>query len=88
MTGLLKNLRDRGGHSVAPHAEAVEEWTEHVAESAAPVLMAESSWFRGANIPGKPNKYLLYAGSLPKLRERLDEIADTEYPGFDFAHTA
>ena len=35
-------------------------------------LMAEKSWFRGTNIPGKTNEYLAYAGTLTKFRGRMD----------------
>jgi hypothetical protein len=84
VTGLLLHMRDHGQRYVAAEPAASEEWTEHVAEAATVVLIAESSWFRGANIPGKPKRYLPYAGSLVTFRKRLAEIAEEGYPGFDF----
>jgi hypothetical protein len=84
VTGLLVHLREHGQHYVAAEPAASEEWTEHVAEAATVVLIAESSWFRGANIPGKPQRYLPYAGSLVTFRKRLEAIAEDGYPGFDF----
>ena len=84
VTGLLTHVRDRGGQYVAAEPAAADEWTEHVAEAAAVVLIAESSWFRGANIPGKPKRYLPYAGSLVTFRKRLAAMAEEGYPGFAF----
>ncbi|MGE0727588.1 MAG: flavin-containing monooxygenase [Acidimicrobiia bacterium] len=84
VTGLLAYARLRGHRSVAPEPAAVDEWTRHVAEAAGKVLIAETSWFRGSNIPGKAQVYQPYAGSLVALRERLEAIADNGYPGFVF----
>jgi cation diffusion facilitator CzcD-associated flavoprotein CzcO len=84
VSGLLTHLREHGQQYVAPERAASEEWTEHVAEAATVVLVADSSWFKGANIPGKPKRYLPYAGSLVTFRKRLAEIAEEGYPGFEF----
>ena len=84
VTGLLVHLRQHGQHYVAADPAASDEWTDQVAEAATVVLVAESSWFQGANIPGKPRRYLAYAGSLVAFRKRLAEIAAEGYPGFDF----
>ena len=53
-------------------------------EAATIALMAENSWFRGANIPGKTHEYLAYAGSLTKFRERMDAMDEQGYPGITF----
>ncbi len=84
VTGLLTYLRDHGQHYVTAEPAASEEWTEEVAQAAAVVLIADSSWFQGANIPGKPKRYLPYAGSLVTFRKRLEAVAEDGYPGFDF----
>ena len=46
--------------------------------------MAENTWFRGTNIPGKAHEYLAYAGSLTKFRERMEAMDDQGYPGITF----
>jgi len=84
ITGLLKDMRERGQRLVTVDPAAADEWTEHVAEAASLVLIAESSWFKGSNIPGKPQKYLPYAGSLVKYREQLEAMGDAGYPAFRF----
>ena len=46
---------------------------EHVLACADPFLVADSSWFKGANIPGKADRFLLYLGAsdlLPQVHER------------------
>jgi cation diffusion facilitator CzcD-associated flavoprotein CzcO len=84
VTELLEYARDNRHTYVAPDPAAAEEWTKHVAEAATVVLIAETSWFQGANIPGKPKQYLPYAGSLLHFRERVEGLADEGYPGFEF----
>jgi hypothetical protein len=69
---------------VAPAEEAAAAWTDEVHQAATIALMAENSWFRGANIPGKTHEYLAYAGSLTKFRERMDAMPDEGFPGLTF----
>ena len=84
LSGLLQHVRRQGHRYVAPEPAAAEEFTNEVAEAATLVVIAETSWFRGANIPGKPKGYLPYAGSLVTFRQRLEAMGDEGYPGFDF----
>jgi hypothetical protein len=86
VTGLLEYARQVGHTVVAPDPSAAEGSTNHVAEAATVVLIAETSWFQEANIPGRPKQYLPYAGSLVTFRERLNGLAEEGYPGFDFKH--
>jgi cation diffusion facilitator CzcD-associated flavoprotein CzcO len=84
VTGVLRHARDGGYTYVAADPEAATAWTEEVHEAASIALMAENSWFRGANIPGKKHEYLAYAGSLTKFRERMDAMEEQGYPGVIF----
>jgi len=84
VTGLLEYARANGYTAVAPDAEAAARWTEEVHAAADVALMAENSWFRGANIPGKANEYLPYAGSLTKFRERMEAMPEQGFPGIVF----
>ena len=84
VTGVLRYARDHGYTYVAADPEAGTAWTEEVHEAASIALMAENSWFRGANIPGKTHEYLAYAGSLTKFRERMDAMEEQGYPGVTF----
>jgi cation diffusion facilitator CzcD-associated flavoprotein CzcO len=82
--GLLDHARAHGHTYVAPDDEACAQWTEEVHEAAKIALIAENSWFRGANIPGKAHEYLPYAGSLTKFRERMAAMEEQGYPGITF----
>ncbi|MDH4147473.1 MAG: NAD(P)/FAD-dependent oxidoreductase [Acidimicrobiia bacterium] len=84
ITGLLKYARANGSSYVAPEDDAAARWTEEVHDAAEIALIAENSWFRGANIPGKANEYLPYAGSLTKFRERMADMEEQGYPGIAF----
>jgi cation diffusion facilitator CzcD-associated flavoprotein CzcO len=84
ITALLQHAR-AGGHTViAPEGEAAAAWTDEVHQAASIALMAENTWFRGTNIPGKPHEYLAYAGSLGKFRERMAAMDEQGYPGITF----
>jgi cyclohexanone monooxygenase len=88
LTGLLEYARAHGHTTIAPDDEACATWTEEVHAAAAVALSAEHSWFRGANIPGKANEYLAYAGSLAKFRERVAAMDEQGYPGVVFGTPA
>lgn len=68
---------------------AEDEWGDHVTEVANRTLrpMASSSWYLGANVPGKPRIFMPYAGGLAYYASRCDEVADAGYPGFGFLGT-
>jgi cation diffusion facilitator CzcD-associated flavoprotein CzcO len=85
ITGLLQFARANGHTFIAPDGDASAAWTDEVHEAATIALMAENSWFRGSNIPGKTHEYLAYAGSLTKFRERMDTMDEQHYPGITFA---
>lgn len=82
VTGLLNHLAERGLVRAAVDESAEEAWTTHVLESAAPFLVADTAWFRGANIPGKADRFMLYVGGLVTYRAKLDEVVSNGYDGF------
>ena len=84
ITGVLLHARANGYTFVAPDIDASVAWTDEVHQAASIALMAENSWFRGANIPGKKHEYLAYAGSLTKFRERMAAMDEQGYPGVAF----
>jgi hypothetical protein len=44
--------------------------------------VADSSWLKGANIPGKADRFLLYLGGLVNDREKAAEVITNGYEGF------
>jgi len=82
VAAFVRHLADRGVERVEPDETAEEAWTAHVLDSADAFLVAESAWFRGANIPGKADRFLLYIGGLVNYRDKLAEVAAHDYEGF------
>merc|ERR1740129_1701793 len=63
----LAHMRTKGHRSIEPSLEAQSKWVAHVnsvAEDLAFVNPSCSSWYLGANIPGKPRIFMPYAGGV------------------------
>lgn len=84
ITGLLEHAKATGSGYVAPDGDACAQWTEEVHAAGQIALIAENTWFRGTNIPGKAHEYLPYAGSLTKFRERIEVMPEQGFPGVNF----
>lgn len=82
----LEYLRDRGIETIEATEEAQEAWVEHAASLAAKSVVRTapncSSWYLGANVPGKTRVYMPYVGGFPVYRQKCDEVADAGYEGF------
>lgn len=69
--------------TLEPEVEAQDAWVAHVNDVAAATLMPQAnSWYMGANIPGKPQIFMPYAGGVGHYRELCAGIAAQGYPGF------
>lgn len=91
ITGLLDTMRDTGATTVDARANAQETWSETVRDLASGTVMADvDSAFVGANVPGKPRTFLMYAGGVSAYQDVLDGQVAGDYPGlvFDGAQTA
>ena len=87
IAGCIAHMRRHGLSRVEPNAAAAAEWVAHVNDAAAATLlpMASSSWYLGANVPGKPRVFMPYAGGMAKYAATCDEVAAEGYRGFEFA---
>jgi cyclohexanone monooxygenase len=76
---------DRNGlSSIEPRREAESEWCGHVNEVAEQTVYPKAStWYMGANVPGKPREFLAYAGGGPSYFERFRKVVENEYADFD-----
>ena len=80
---FIEYLRERGIDTVDVDPEAEEDWVQHVNDVAEQTMyMLADSWYLGANIPGKPRVFMPYAGGVGAYRERCEEIAGADYPGY------
>ena len=83
----LVHMRERGHTTVEPTDDAQDAWVEHVNEIAQGTMFIAptcSSWYVGANIPGKPRVFMPYVGGLPAYIDRVEEIVANDYEGFAF----
>jgi cyclohexanone monooxygenase len=81
----LAYLRANGFRTLEALPSAQTEWAEHAASLVAGSILLHPSchsWYNGANVPGKPRRYLGYPAGLPEYRRRCDEVAGAGYTGF------
>ncbi|WP_304621450.1 NAD(P)/FAD-dependent oxidoreductase [Roseomonas sp. 18066] len=80
----ITHLRDNGLRSIEAEPDAAEKWVTHVNEAAAATLLpqANSSWYLGANVPGKPRVFMPYAGGMARYAGICADVAARGYDGF------
>jgi cyclohexanone monooxygenase len=82
ITQCLEHLRAGGHERIEADPDAVEEWVGHVNGVAGLTLLSAcSSWYLGANIPGKPRVFMPLPDLAPYI-ERCSAVAETDYEGF------
>ena len=80
---IIAAQRAEGFATLEPEVTAQDTWVAHVNDVAAATLMPQAnSWYMGANVPGKPQIFLPYAGGVGHYRELCATIAASGYPGF------
>jgi cyclohexanone monooxygenase len=79
----LASLRTHGRAVVEATAGAEEAWVAHVNEVGNATLYPRaSSWYMGANVPGKPRIFMPYIGGVGAYRHLCDAVAARGYDGF------
>ena len=69
---------------IEPNLEAQDNWVAHGNEVALKTLRYDcSSWYLGANVPGKPRVFMPYIGGMPAYREKCAAVAMAGYEGFE-----
>ena len=84
ITDCIAHLRKNGFDSIEPDPESAHKWGAHVNETANATLLtkAKHSWYYGANVPGKPQVFMPYAGGLARYRAICNDVAARGYDGF------
>ncbi|HXV01357.1 MAG TPA: NAD(P)/FAD-dependent oxidoreductase [Caulobacteraceae bacterium] len=81
----LTYMREHGLEVIEPTEEAEEAWVAHAADVASGTLYPQTnSWYVGANIPGKPRRFMVYLGGFSAYREHCAGVAEKGYEGFAF----
>jgi len=76
-------LRECNITRIEATSEAEKWWDDRVERSVQKTLYLHAkSWYRGNNIEGKKNQFLVYCGGLAKYRRICNDIAQDGYRGF------
>ena len=83
ITDVVAFARDHGFATVEVDPAAEDEWTAMVDKWATrPPSFGPSSYYFGANVPGKPRRYLINAGGRPKLHTEIAKVRASNYEAF------
>lgn len=84
ITDCIRDMRAKGLKRIEAEPEPTEKWVAHVNEAADATLlpMASSSWYLGANVPGKPRVFMPYAGGFARYTAICNDVAQNGYRGF------
>jgi hypothetical protein len=78
----IDHLRATGRTTIEATPEAQERWVDHVNGVAGITLFPRcSSWYLGANVPGKPRVFMPLPGFPTYVEQCADVVADG-YRGF------
>jgi len=81
---LIDEVSRRDASSVEAVGEAQAGWVEHVNLVASLTLFQGcSSWYLGANVPGKPRVFMPLPG-FPEYKQICDQVVAAGYDGFRF----
>ena len=80
----ISHLLEQGISRIEPAGDAVKDWVGQVNAAADATLLplASSSWYLGANVPGKPRVFMPYAGGMARYRAICEDVASSGYQGF------
>ena len=88
LAGCIGYMCKRGIAAIEATPEAEDGWVAHVNEVADATLYPQaSSWYVGANVPGKPRVFMPYVGGCGRYRAECDDVAREDYRGFRFGRT-
>ena len=84
ITDCIRHMREAGLARIEAEPEAADRWGDEVNAAADRTLlpMASSSWYLGANVPGKPRVFMPYAGGFATYTGICTEVAESGYRGF------
>ena len=79
----IGHVRDVGARTIEPTVASEDEWVEHVNEVAKVSLRSTcSSWYVGANVPGRPRVFMPYIGGFPVYVQKCNDVMTNGFEGF------
>ena len=87
ITDCIRMLRDKGLQRIEASEQASDAWCEEVNKAANATLLAQvkHSWYLGANVPGKPQVFMPYAGGFARYTEICNQVVSDNYRGFELS---
>jgi cyclohexanone monooxygenase len=83
LADCMSHMRDVGATTIEPKREDEDAWVEHVNEVSTVSLRSTcSSWYVGANIPGRPRVFMPYIGGFPVYVQKCNEVMSGGFDGF------
>ncbi len=83
LADLMAHMRDIGASAIEPVVADEDAWVEHVTEVSKVSLRSTcSSWYVGANIPGRPIVFMPYIGGFPVYVQKCNEVMSNGFEGF------
>jgi cyclohexanone monooxygenase len=83
LADLMGHMRDIGTSAIEPVVADEDAWVEHVTEVSKVSLRSTcSSWYVGANIPGRPIVFMPYIGGFPIYVQKCNEVMSNGFEGF------
>jgi cyclohexanone monooxygenase len=83
MADCMAHIRDIGAETIEPIEQYQDEWVEHVNDVSKISLRSTcSSWYVGANIPGRPRVFMPYIGGFPIYVQKCNEVMSNGFEGF------
>lgn len=84
VTDAIQHLRETGATTMEPTADAESRWGSLTTGMLNLTLLpqAESSWYMGDNVPGKPRAAYIFPGGAPLYRAISGQVAARGYAGF------
>ena len=84
MVDCMAHMRDIGAATIEPTLVAEDDWVDHVNEVAQVSLRSTcSSWYVGANVPGRPRVFMPYIGGFPVYVDKCNQVMTDGFEGFD-----
>ena len=87
ITDCIAHMRQQGLHTIEATETASDAWCEEVNRAANDSLLGQvkHSWYLGANVPGKPQVFMPYAGGFGKYTVICNEVMQDHYRGFQLS---
>ena len=83
LADCMGHMRDVGATSIEAILKDEDAWVEHVNDVSTGSLRSTcSSWYVGANIPGRPRVFMPYIGGFPVYVLKCNEVMSSGFDGF------